>query len=65
MNPPDKKKMRVRCRCGVVEIEGPPNFLRRIADRTDVRFRCHNCRSRIVCYDGEPARFAPESEVGP
>lgn len=65
MNPPDKKKMRVVCACGVVVLEGPANFVRRVADRTDVRFRCNACKTRIVWYDREPARFAPESEVGP
>lgn len=66
MHPPDKKnRLKLTCKCGAATLEGDKNFVRRIADRTDVRFRCHHCKTRVVWYDGEPARFAPESEVGP
>ena len=62
---PNPKRVTVTCVCGVVSFEGPTHVVRRIADRTDVRFRCHACKRRLVWHEGEQAKFAPESEVGP
>ena len=63
-----KPALGAECLCPQGErttLAGTRDFLRRIADRLDVRFRCHRCKSRFVWFEGEAPRFAKESEVGP
>ena len=59
-----KGRIAVKCDCGHVQIEAPAAILRRLADRVDVRLRCHHCAARLVWHEGERPTFAKESEVG-
>jgi hypothetical protein len=62
---PNPKRVSATCKCGGVTLEGPKDVVRRIADRVDVRFRCHRCKARLVWHEGQAPSFAAESEVGP
>ncbi len=61
---PKTPRLEAVCQCGAATVSARPDVLRRIADRTDVRFRCQRCKTRLVWFEGEAPRFALESEVG-